>query len=75
MSTISSLQKAIYSNLDTLQELYEQAEGLHGLIEKVDDAELKKQLNETYDKVIDTFGKHMDTTDKLIKSLKKALQE
>lgn len=75
MSNIATLQKAIYSNLDTLQELYEQAEGLRGLIEKVPDDDLKLQLTDTYNKVIDTFSKHMDTTDKLIKSLKKALQD
>ena len=73
MSSIDNLQHAIYSNLDTLQNLYEQAEGLHGLIDKVDDDNLKSQLTENYNQVIDTLNKHMDTTEGLIKALKKAL--
>lgn len=75
MSNIAKLQKAIYSNLDTLQDLYKQAEGLHGLIEQVGDDKLKKGLTDTYDQVIETLGKHIDTTDELIKELKKALNE
>lgn len=75
MSTISTLQKAIHSNLDTLQSLYKQAEGLHGLIDKVDDGELKNQLTQNYDDVIRTLEKHIDTTDDLLKALKKALEE
>lgn len=75
MSSISTLQKAINSNLDTLQSLYKQAEGLHGLIEKVSDGEIKKQLTENYDEVIDTLSKHMDTTDALIRALKQALSD
>lgn len=75
MSTISTLQKAIHSNLDTLQSLYKQAEGLHGLIEKVDDGDLKTQLTQNYDDVIKTLEKHIDTTDDLIKALKNALED
>lgn len=75
MSSIDKLQKAIYSNLDTLQNLYEQAEGLHGLIEKVNDESLKKDLTTTYDQVIDTLSRHMDTTEGLIKALKQALSD
>lgn len=75
MSTIAKLQKAIYANIDTLQRLYDQAEGLHGLIDKVNDENLKKQLIENYNEVIGTLEKHIDTTDELIKLLKKALNE
>lgn len=75
MSSIDKLQKAIYSNLDTLQDLYKQAEGLHGLIEKVNDDVLKKQLIANYDQVIETLSKHMDTTEGLIKALKRALND
>lgn len=75
MSNIAKLQKAIYSNLDTLQDLYKQAEGLHGLIEQVNDDKLKQSLTKTYNQVIETLGKHIDTTDELIKALKKALNE
>lgn len=75
MSTIANLQQAIYSNLDSLQDLYRQAEGLHGLIEQVDNDTLKESLVKTYDQVIETLGKHIDTTDQLIKALKKALNE
>lgn len=75
MSNIAKLQKAIYSNLDTLQDLYKQAEGLHGFIEQVADSSLKKNLTDTYDQVIETLSKHIDTTDELIKALKKALDE
>ncbi len=75
MSSISTLQKAINSNLDTLQSLYKQAEGLHGLIQKVSDDEVKNQLTENYNEVIDTLSKHMDTTDALIRALKQALSD
>ncbi len=75
MSTIANLQKAIYSNLDTLQDLYQQAEGLHGLIEQVTDDNLKSQLADNYDSVIKTLNSHIDTTDQLIKALKKALDD
>ncbi len=75
MSSILTLQKAIHSNLDTLQSLYKQAEGLHGLIEQVDDGELKTQLAQNYDDVIKTLEKHIDTTDDLIKALKSALED
>ncbi len=75
MSNIAKLQKAIYSNLDTLKDLYKQAEGLHGLIEQVKDDTLKKSLTDNYDQVIETLGKHIDTTDELIKALKKALDD
>lgn len=75
MSTIATLQKAINSNLDSLQSLYQQAEGLHGLIDKVADNSLKQELVSTYDQVIATLGKHIDTTDELIKALKKALND
>lgn len=75
MSSILTLQKAIHSNLDTLQSLYKQTEGLHGLIEQVDDGELKTQLAQNYDDVIKTLEKHIDTTDDLIKALKSALED
>lgn len=75
MTRIDKLQQAIYSNLDTLQNLYEQAEGLHGLIDKVNDKTLKEDLTRNYEQVIDTLGKHMDTTEGLIKALKQALHD
>jgi len=75
MTKIDKLQQAIYSNLDTLQKLYEQAEGLHGLIDKVDDESLKGELTKNYEQVIDTLSRHMDTTDGLIKALKQALND
>lgn len=75
MSSIATLQKAINSNLDTLQSLYKQAEGLHGLIEKVADGEVKEELTKNYNEVIETLSRHMDTTDALIQALKKALND
>ncbi len=75
MSNIDKLQNAINCNLDTLQDLYQRAEGLHGLIDQVKDESLKQQLTSTYDMVIQTLSAHMDTTENLIKALKKALNE
>lgn len=75
MSSITTLQKAINSNLDTLQSLYQQAEGLHGLIEKVEAGDVKNELVKNYEEVINTLSKHMDTTDALIQALKRALND
>lgn len=75
MSSIAALQQAINSNLDTLQKLYQEAEGLHGLIEKVGEADIKKELTANYDNVINTLSEHVDTTDKLIQALKRALND
>ena len=75
MSTVATLQKAIYSNLDTLKSLYQQAEGLRSTIEKVTDNSLKQQLTANYDEVISTLNRHIDTTDDLIRALKRALEE
>lgn len=75
MSNISKLQEAIYSNLNTLQDLYKKAEGLHGLIEKVDNSELRSEFDQDYNNVIKTLEEHIDTTDVLIKALKKVLDD
>lgn len=75
MSTIATLQKAIYSNLETLRSLYQQAEGLRGVIDRVSDKAAKKQLTNDYNEVIKTLEKHVDTTDELIQALKSALEE
>lgn len=75
MGNIAKLQKAIYSNLDSLRELYQQAEGLKGIIDKVDDAGIKKELTDNYDKVIKTFDEHLDTTDIMIKALKRVIND
>ena len=58
MTSIDKLQKAIYSNLDTLQSLYEQAEELQSLIDKVKDDSLKNEFAKNYDKVINTLSEH-----------------
>lgn len=75
MSTIAILQKAIYKNLNTLRSLYEQAEGLKGVIDEVSDSKLKDRLTKTYDEVVKTLEEHIDTTDNLIQALKDALEE
>lgn len=75
MSNINKLQNAIYDNIDSLRDLYSQAEGLNGLINQVGDVELKKKLNDTYDKVIETLDGHIDKTSELIKALKRALND
>jgi hypothetical protein len=75
MSSIDTLQEDINKNVRSLRRLYEQAEGLRNVIDSVTDSDVKRQLKEHYNKVIQTFDEHVDITGNLIKSLKKVLRE
>ncbi len=75
MSNIATLQKAIYSNIDSLRDIYRRTEGLQGAIKQVQSEEVRSQLVDGYNDVIKTLDKHVDSTDTLIQALKKALEE
>ena len=76
MSSIDALQKAIYSNIDSLREIYRRTEGLYGAIEKVQaEDDVKSQLVDGYNDVIKTLDNHVESTDVLIQALKEALKE
>lgn len=70
MSKISALQKAIYGNLQTLRDLYNQAEGLKGAIEEITDETAKEKILKTYEMVVKTLEDRVETTDTLIQELK-----
>lgn len=74
MSNIAKLQKAIDANIDSLKSLYDQTTGLKGAIADAPE-EKKPEYEEKYSEVMDTFDKHVATTNELIKALKRALAE
>lgn len=75
MNSITELQKALYSNIDTLRALNEQIERLDNLIEKINGEILRNSIIKARNGLVNALGEHIRTTERLIKALKKTLKE
>ena len=75
MSRVDELQKAIDENFQSLRDLYGQASGLKKIIDETKSQKTRQQLQSYYEGVMETFGKHVDITGKLIEALQKVIRE